>query len=709
MPDQNNKKNGTTTEEAAIPSSLDAMLPPSFADTGAPKASVDDVVLPDVMPPPVPSRAVAGDLAAKPKPQISVSVTSETVYKPRDIPRPAKPQPESDMVVPLELNEEDIDNSFADLPNLIFDDTPFDEPSPAGKTAPSELDLEEDSAYHQRFYERVLRTLAEASDLGIDGMAKARIAELERTNLLPQLIIRQVMASKLVDRKHLARAMARTQGRLEILTYQDIPAAAHELRKDLDPRAQMIMRDRRVIPLRRRVGENGEHELHMAHEEATHDLVFESSLHDFLHNYKFVWHYAAREVCGQYWVTGDEGGAAVEEGLEAEALLDRIISDAIDARASDIHVDPNIKGEPKAVIKYRVDGFVRAKETITIEQLDRLRIRIENIARMPKVDLNHPNKGAFSREGFDWRVQIQPHAGRQGPVARMVIRRLQPDTMPMEKLGYPQDFTDRLIKAAKSPNGVIFWTGPTGSGKTESIHSAVVTANPMGRGLSVHTIEDPPEKRVDGYAVQMEIAEGDKARTGLELMKSSLRADPDVIIVGEVRAPDMAKLVFDAANTGHLVFSTLHTNSAIDAIVRLDELGISGFLVSYIRGIAAQRLLRRLCKHCRKPMAQPDMLTQRILDHYGMKADSATLFSASDKGCVNCNYTGYSGRVAAAEWLEPNHEILVACAKHEYTDLEFIAKRAGWKPMGYMAAQHMCHGITDAAELQAVILELAAL
>jgi len=293
-------------------------------------------------------------------------------------------------------------------------------------------------------------------------------------------------------------------------------------------------------------------------------------------------------------------------------------------------------------------------------------------------------------------------------VPRIVLRRLQPDVMPLEVLGYPADFIEKIKSAASAPNGVIFWTGPTGSGKTEAIHAAVVSANPMAKGLSVHTIEDPPEKRVPGYAVQMEIASEDENRTGLQLLKSSLRADPDVVIFGEVRDSEMAKLVFEAANTGHLVFTTLHTNTALDAIARLDEMGVSGFLLSYIRGIAAQRLVRRLCGHCKVTMAEPDEYTRYVFDRYGVPLTGANLFAANHEGCANCNYTGYYGRIATAEWLKPTKEIVEASAEKNYADLEDMAKRAGWQPMGRMGVLHVKNGITDAAELSTKILELAA-
>ncbi|MFZ2619306.1 MAG: ATPase, T2SS/T4P/T4SS family, partial [Alphaproteobacteria bacterium] len=331
---------------------------------------------------------------------------------------------------------------------------------------------------------------------------------------------------------------------------------------------------------------------------------------------------------------------------------------------------------------------------------------IENLARMTKVNLSHPNKGSFTRAGYDWRVQIQPHSSSLGPVPRIVLRRLNPDVMPMEVLGYPKYFIDKIKLAAAAPNGVILWTGPTGSGKTESIHSALVSVNPMAKGLSVHTIEDPPEKRVPGYAIQMEAVEEDAPRSALQLLKSSLRADPDVVVFGEIRDKEMAKLVFDAANTGHLVFTTLHTNTAIDAVIRLDELGIGGFLLAYVRGIASQRLVRRLCVHCKQPMETPDDYTRYVFDRYGVEIEGAHLYKASTEGCASCNFSGYYGRIATAEWLAPSKEIIEATLRRDFADLEDMAKRAGWQPMGHMGVIHVKSGITDAAELSRKILEL---
>lgn len=558
-------------------------------------------------------------------------------------------------------------------------------------------------------YSNVLKVLYEVDDLSMDATAKGRVGQALKLKKLPQLICRDLVIQKIVTPVQLSRAIARTQKRKEITSFLNIPHEAMGLRQSLDSRVCGLLREARAIPLWHKVASEEDDksisELHLAHEAPTKNLVLEAAISEYLPDHKFVWHFALRDVCGAFWLSGEDED--VDSSMEADALLDRIIGNAIDARSSDIHIDPSIKGDFKAMVRYRVDGFVQSKEVITLDQLQRLRIRIENIARMPKVDLHHPNKGAFTRSGYDWRIQIQPHAGRQGPLPRVVIRRLNPDVMAMEQLGYPEYFIQYVREASKSPNGVVLWTGPTGSGKTESIHSAIVSANPMGRGLSVHTIEDPPEKRVAGYAVQMELSDNDPARSGLELLKSSLRADPDVIVFGEVRDPQMAGLVFEAANTGHLVFSTLHTNTSLDAIIRLDELGIFGFNISYVRGIAAQRLIRRLCTHCKQPVGEVDEYTQYVFNKFEVDMDGSKLFTHDPNGCASCNYTGYHGRIAIAEWLFPNKELVNISVAQDYTELEEVARRAGWKPMGYMGVLHMKNGITDVHELSSKVQELA--
>lgn len=557
------------------------------------------------------------------------------------------------------------------------------------------------------FYQQVVRIIATSNDLGVDNIAKIQLEQMQTSGESKEFGIRELLSKKVITRIQLARAIARVHKTREIMSLLDIPSESLQLRQTLQPRLRTLLRNARIIPLAEKRDENNNLLLvHFAQDNPVRDLVLEAQLREYYSpEVAFQWHFCLREVAGAFWLSGEN--EAIDAGMEAEALLDRLISNAIDSRASDIHVDPSIKGEPRAVVKYRIDGFVHPKEVITLEQLDRLRVRIENLARMPKVNLNHANKGAFSRSGYDWRVQIQPHAGRLGPVPRIVIRRLQPDVMPLEALGYPADFIEKIKTAASAPNGIIFWTGPTGSGKTEAIHAAVVSVNPMAKGLSVHTIEDPPEKRVPGYAVQMEIAADDPARTGLQLMKSSLRADPDVVIFGEVRDSEMAGLVFEAANTGHLVFTTLHTNTAIDSITRLEELGIKGFLLSYVRGIAAQRLVRRLCIHCRVKMNEPDEYTRYVFDRYGVPLPGADLHVANPEGCPSCSFTGYYGRIAVAEWLRPSKEIIEASEQGNYNALEDMAKRAGWQPMGRMGVLHIKRGITDAAELSTKILELS--
>ena len=137
-------------------------------------------------------------------------------------------------------------------------------------------------------------------------------------------------------------------------------------------------------------------------------------------------------------------------------------------------------------------------------------------------------------------------------------------------------------------------------------------------------------------------------------------------------------------------------------------MGVNGYLLSYVRGIAAQRLVRRLCVHCKIPRSEPDDYTKYIFERYQVSLTGATLFVANPEGCASCNFTGYYGRIATAEWLKPSKEIVEASTQHNYTQLEDMARRAGWQPMGRMGVQHVKRGITDAAELSTKILELSA-
>ena len=227
------------------------------------------------------------------------------------------------------------------------------------------------------FYTQVLRTLLQAKDLGIDAVAKARIEDLIASGKMPQLICRDLVNERVINRIQLARAVARSQQRREITSFLDVPQESINMRRDLDRKVCNLLRERRVIPLKRTEVDSNHHELHLAHESALRDHMLEAALRDIMPGYSFVWHFAMREVAGAYWLAGESED--IDAGMEAEALLDRLISNAVDARSSDIHIDPSIKGEPRAIVKYRIDGSIQPKEVITLDQLERLRVRIENM------------------------------------------------------------------------------------------------------------------------------------------------------------------------------------------------------------------------------------------------------------------------------------------------------------------------------------------
>ena len=236
----------------------------------------------------------------------------------------------------------------------------------------------------QEFYLQVARVLHSATDLGLDNVARTRLEPLIGGPVSAlEAGLRELIGIKCLTRVQLARAMARTNKMRELMSVLDIPPEGFALRQTLQPKLKTLYRAERIVPIALTKDDAGNiTDLHLGHDSPVRDLVVEAKIRDYYPpEVKLHWHFCLREVAGAFWLSGEN--ETIDAGMEAEALLDRLVSNAIDSRASDIHVDPSIKGEPRAVIKYRIDGFVHPKEVITLEQLDRLRVRIENLARMP--------------------------------------------------------------------------------------------------------------------------------------------------------------------------------------------------------------------------------------------------------------------------------------------------------------------------------------
>jgi type IV pilus assembly protein PilB len=335
-----------------------------------------------------------------------------------------------------------------------------------------------------------------------------------------------------------------------------------------------------------------------------------------------------------------------EEGYVAQ-LVQLLITDAIKQRASDIHIEPM---EEKVRIRYRVDGDCMEMESPPKRLQGPLIQRIKILARMKIEERRVPQDGRIKTrvEGrdIDLRVSCLPCSWGESVVMRILDK--QENLVGLEVLGmHPVDF-DRFQKILKKPNGIFLVTGPTGSGKTTTLYAALSALNKPD--VKIITAEDPVEYNLTGinqsqvnHAIKLSFA---------RILRAMLRQAPNIILVGEIRDYETAEVAIQAALTGHLVFSTLHTNDAPGALTRLIDMGVKPFLVaSAVQAVLAQRLLRVLCKHCKAPRP-PEAAELKMVGLKPEAIQGRTLYGAV--GCKECGNIGYRGRMGVYELLEMN-------------------------------------------------------
>ncbi len=367
--------------------------------------------------------------------------------------------------------------------------------------------------------------------------------------------------------------------------------------------------------------------------------------------------YSASGIDADSLVLGDEEGdlAALAEGLPATAdlldaqddapmilLINRVIAEAVKLKASDIHVEPY---EANLSIRLRIDGVLREVLSLPARVTAALVSRIKVMARLDIAERRVPQDGrislALGGKTVDVRVSTLP--ARFGERVVMRILDKEEARLDLDALGMPQDMLTRFRTALDRPNGIILVTGPTGSGKTTTLYGALTELNDPSRNIL--TVEDPVEYAIDGVGqTQINPKVGMTFATGL---RAILRQDPDVVMVGEIRDVETAEIAIQAALTGHLVLSTVHTNSAVGAVTRLRDMGAEPFLLSStIAAVIAQRLVRRLCPACKEPY-KPDDAERRLL---GIGPyDDDTIYRA--KGCGRCAGSGYEGRLGVYELI----------------------------------------------------------
>ncbi len=345
----------------------------------------------------------------------------------------------------------------------------------------------------------------------------------------------------------------------------------------------------------------------------------------------------------------DFGAASAEEASQRPIirLVDMMLADGVVSRASDIHVEPVEGG---VVVRYRIDGVLRQVMKVPRNAGVPLISRIKIMSGLDIADRLRPQDGrarvSVNGEAVDLRVSTLPASLGEKVVIRILSQRST--VLTLESLGMHTDEQDAVKRLLTNKEGIILVTGPTGSGKTTTLYSALRLV--QNEGVNIVTVEDPVEYRLGQNIVQVQVH--DKAGlTFASALRSILRQDPDVVLIGEIRDQETAQIALQASLTGHLVLSTLHTNDAPNAVTRLVDMGMEPYkIASALRGVVAQRLMRRLCKACVQPFegAVPERLARFI-------PPGTKLFRAV--GCTECAMTGYRGRFSIMEVLTMNPDL----------------------------------------------------
>jgi general secretion pathway protein E len=327
--------------------------------------------------------------------------------------------------------------------------------------------------------------------------------------------------------------------------------------------------------------------------------------------------------------------------------VNRLLQQAVDARASDIHVEPT---DDALAVRFRVDGVLREAARLPMAMRAPLVSRIKVMANLNIAERRLPQDGrmriAVRGDEIDLRVATAPSIHGESVVMRILDRSKL--ALDFATLGFDPALAERVREAIRRPHGIVLVTGPTGSGKTTTLYAALSELNEVDRKLL--TVEDPIEYRLPGV-IQTQVNPGIGFTFGAAL-RSFLRQDPDVMMVGEIRDAETAQIAVQAALTGHMILSTLHTNTAAGAVTRLLDMEVEPFLLgSVLAGALAQRLVRRLCPDCREPFEVERGMAAAL----GLPAGPHAFYRAS--GCSRCAGSGYQGRVALLEFIKVDEEI----------------------------------------------------
>ena len=379
-----------------------------------------------------------------------------------------------------------------------------------------------------------------------------------------------------------------------------------------------------------------------------------------------------------------------EDDAPVIRLINGILQEAIRTRASDIHIEPY---ENRLSVRFRIDGALRDMLNLSSKLSSVLVSRVKVMAQLDIAKKRVPQDGRFSlnlgQRAVDVRVSTLPSQYGE----RVVMRILEKTSslMNLSDLGLPESELDAFEAGLSRPNGIVLVSGPTGAGKTTTLYAALNRLNDGTRNIL--TVEDPVEYALDGIGqTQVNNRVGMSFAAGL---RAILRQDPDVVMVGEIRDPETAEIAVQASLTGHLVLSTVHTNSAVAAITRLRDMGIEPFLLaSTVTAIAAQRLVRRLCESCKTPYTP----TVREREDLGLPAKGKDVFYKS-AGCADCHNIGYSGRIGLYEIviMDDHLRAMIHDGAREVDMAAYAFKDR--KTLLESGARHILAGVTSAEDV----------
>lgn len=364
------------------------------------------------------------------------------------------------------------------------------------------------------------------------------------------------------------------------------------------------------------------------------------------------------------------GMTTATEDAPVVKLLQSIFEDAMQVRASDIHIEPQ---EGKLHIRFRIDGVMHLQTEADSKISTALVLRLKLMSGLDISEKRLPQDGRFNMrlrsQQVDVRISTMPSQYGESVVMRLLVQ--SGSMITLEKLGMRPAMLERFRKLIHRPSGMVLVTGPTGSGKTTTLYAALAELNSTDN--KIITVEDPVEYRLPGITqVQVnEKIELDFSR----VLRSVLRQDPDIVLVGEMRDHETAQIGLRAAMTGHLVLSTLHTNDAVSTPIRLVDMGVPRFMVgTSLLGVVAQRLVRTICESC------AESYTPLPYEHEWLKLELGSDVDGQSykrgKGCQNCNGSGYQGRIGVYELLEMNNQLAEAASHHEPTHFIRVAQES---------------------------------